>query len=124
MKPTVPILHYLRPYRLRLAVGVLLLLATNAMDKAIPWLLQGAIDALEKGRLEQVKDYALGVVGLAAGLWIVRTRSRVQVFNVGRDVEFDLRNELLRAIHGLGPRFFQREQVFPRFFLGFCASKT
>ncbi|HJK99991.1 MAG TPA: ABC transporter ATP-binding protein [Polyangiaceae bacterium LLY-WYZ-15_(1-7)] len=108
MKPTVPILHYLRPYRLRLAVGVLLLLATNAMDKAIPWLLQGAIDALEKGRLEQVKDYALGVVGLAAGLWIVRTRSRVQVFNVGRDVEFDLRNELLRAIHGLGPRFFQR----------------
>ena len=29
------------------------------------------------------------------------------IFNVGRDVEFDLRNELLRRIHLLGPAFFR-----------------
>lgn len=103
-----PLRAYLRPYRRRLAWGVLLLLLTNGLDKTIPWLLQGAVDGLQQGELALVKRYALGVVGLAAVLWVVRTQSRVQIFNVGRDVEYDLRNELVRSVHRLGPRFFRR----------------
>ncbi len=103
-----PLRAYLRPYRGRLAWGVLLLLLTNGLDKAIPWLLQRAVDGLQQGELGLVRRCALGVVGLAAVMWIVRTQSRIQIFNVGRDVEYDLRNELVRSVHRLGPRFFQR----------------
>lgn len=105
---SVPIRAYVRPYYGRLAWGVLLLLGTNALDKSIPWLLQGAVDALDQSKMEVVKTYALGVVALAAVLWIVRTASRIQMFNVGRDVEYDLRNEMIRQVHRLGPRFFHR----------------
>lgn len=98
----------MRPYYGRLAWGVVLLLGTNALDKSIPWLLQGAVDALERSDVDLVKSYALGVVALAAVLWIVRTASRIQVFNVGRDVEYDLRNEMIQQVHRLGPRFFHR----------------
>jgi ATP-binding cassette subfamily B protein len=96
-----------RPYAGRVAVGVFFLLATNGAEKAIPWLLQHALDALQAGQLEAVRDFALGVLGLAAVMWLVRTLSRVWIFNVGRDVEYDLRNRVLERIHLLGPSFFR-----------------
>ena len=102
-----PLRDYLRPYARPLAAGVGLLLLTNAFDKAIPWVLQSAVDALVAGDFRQVRSDALVVVGLAAVLWIFRTRSRVRIFNVGRDVEFDLRNEVMAQIHRLGPIFFR-----------------
>ena len=77
----------LRPYRSRFALGTLLLLLTNATDKAIPWLLAGAVDALRESELGDVRDYAFMVVGLAAIMWVVRSSSRIVVFNIGRDVE-------------------------------------
>lgn len=97
----------MRPYAGRVAVGVFFLLATNGAEKAIPWLLQHALDALQAGQLEAVRDFALGVLGLAAVMWLVRTLSRVWIFNVGRDVEYDLRNRVLERIHLLGPSFFR-----------------
>ncbi len=97
-----------RPHGTRLALGALLLLLTNALDKAIPWLLRGAVDGLAAGDFDVVRHHAFGVIGLAAGLWIVRTRSRIVVFNVGRDVEHELRGRLLGQIHRLGAAFFRR----------------
>ncbi len=55
-----------------------------------------------------VSDLAFGVVALAAVTWLVRTLSRVWIFTVGRDIEYDLRNELLERVHVLGPSFFRR----------------
>lgn len=99
---------YLRPYRRTLVLGVLLLLATNACDKAIPWLLQHAIDALRDGDATVVRNFALVVIAIAAVMWGFRTFSRILIFNVGRDIEYDLRNELLGRVHELGPSFFRR----------------
>jgi len=59
------ILSYLRPHRRALGLGVLLLLATNALDKAIPWLLAYAVDALREGRLAAVGEYAIWVIAIA-----------------------------------------------------------
>ncbi len=98
----------MRPYAGRLAVGILFLIATNAAEKAIPWLLAHALDSLTHAALDAVRDFAFGVVALAAVSWLVRTLSRVWIFNVGRDVEYDLRNEVLERIHLLGPSFFRR----------------
>lgn len=102
------IFSYLTPYRGRLLGGVGLLLLTNGLDKAIPWLLQHAIDALKDGVLEAVRNFALVVLAIAAVMWAVRTLSRIVLFNVGRDVEYVLRNEILQRLHLLGPSFFQR----------------
>lgn len=102
------LLQYIAPYRGRLAAGVGLLLLTNVLDKSIPWLLQHAVDALVDLDLEAVRDWALVVIALAAGMWLVRTASRVVVFNIGRDVEYDLRMELLERLHALGSSFFRR----------------
>lgn len=99
---------YLRPYWRSLAVGGVFLVLTNVVDKSIPWILQRAIDALVAHELGAVRDYAVVVLGLAAVMWVVRIQSRVHVFNVGRDVEFDLRNEIIDKVHQLGPSFFRR----------------
>ena len=99
---------YLRPYWRPLAIGGGFLLLTNVVDKSIPWLLQHAIDALMVHDLQAVRNYALVVLASAALMWFVRIQSRVYVFNVGRDVEFDLRNEIIEKVHQLGPSFFRR----------------
>ncbi len=99
---------YLRPHGRRLWQGAGLLIVTNAFDKAIPWLLKDAVDALVAGTLGSVARTAAWVAFLAAAMGFVRTASRTRVFNVGRDVEFELRNELLEHLHRLGPSFFQR----------------
>ena len=97
-----------RPYTRRLAWGALLLLLTQAAEKAAPWLVRIGLDALHERDGIMVRNMALGVIGLSALAWFVRTRSRMQVFNVGRDVEFDLRNQVLSRVHLLGPSFFKR----------------
>ena len=99
--------RYLRPYKAQIAVGIALLLVTNALDKAVPLLLRDGIDAFHGGEWELAKKMALVVLGVAALMWMVRTSSRVLIFNAGRDVEFDLRNQFLAHIHKLGPRFFR-----------------
>jgi len=88
--------------------GVGLLLATNAADKAIPWFLAHAIDALRHRQGEAVMHAALVVLALAAIMWFVRTLSRIVLLNVGRDVEYDLRKELLAKVHSLGSSFTQQ----------------
>ncbi|QQR89019.1 MAG: ABC transporter ATP-binding protein [Myxococcales bacterium] len=97
----------LRPYRATLAGGAVLLLATNALEKSVPWLLRYAIDAFRVGSFAKVKSYALGVVICAILMGVVRVLSRVRLFNVGRDIEWDLRNRFLIHLHQLGSTFFR-----------------
>ncbi|MFW6066733.1 MAG: ABC transporter ATP-binding protein [Myxococcota bacterium] len=98
----------MKPHRRQLVLGALLLLVTNGFDKLIPWLLRYAIDSLTAGDYALVWWFALGVLGCAAVMWAIRTASRITVFNIGRDVEYELRNDLLSHIHRLGPSFFRR----------------
>lgn len=100
--------QYVQPYRARLVQGFLLLLLTNGLDKTIPVFLKNAVDALVGGQLATVVHSALIVGALALGMGVFRTISRTRVFNVGRDVEYQLRADLLRHLHRLGPSFFQR----------------
>ena len=94
-------------HRRALVVGVVLLFVTNVLDKTVPWILMKAVDALRARQFAQIRDLALGALVLAATIWLVRTYSRIRVFNIGRDVEFDLRNAVLAQVHRLGPAFFR-----------------
>jgi ATP-binding cassette subfamily B multidrug efflux pump len=100
--------EYMRPYFGKLAQAFMLLLVTNALDKTIPVFLKHAIDALVGGQLAAVAKSALLIAVLALGMGLVRTVSRTRVFNVGRDVEYQLRADLLEHLHRLGPSFFRR----------------
>ena len=97
-----------RPYAGRLAWGAFLLLLTQGAEKAAPWLFRIGLNALQARQGETVRNAALGVIALSALAWFVRTQSRMRVFNVGRDVEYDLRNQVLARVHLLGPSFFKR----------------
>lgn len=98
----------MKPYRARLALGALYLVLSQAAEKAVPWLFQHGIDGLLAGEFATARNVAFLIMGLAAAAWTVRTVSRTQVFNVGRDVEYDLRNELLAKLHQLGPAYAAR----------------
>ena len=101
------LLDYVRPYWVRLLQGMGLLLLTQSFDQMIPVLLGRAIDALTDGRMDVLEGLILGVIGCSVAMGIVRTVSRTRIFNVARDVEFDLRNNLLAHLQRLGPSFFR-----------------
>ncbi len=90
-----------------MARGVGWLVLTQASEKAIPWLFRDGVDALLAGAFGSVAHTALWIIALALASSVVRTASRVELFDVGRDVEFDLRNALLAKLHRLGPSFYR-----------------
>jgi len=107
-EPTTGLMAYIRPYRWRLVQGFGLLLVTQCLDQAIPLLLGRSVDALQGGDLDRLTQLVVLVIACAVGMATVRTFSRVRVFYVARDIEFDLRNDLLAHLHRLGPTFFRR----------------
>jgi ATP-binding cassette subfamily B protein len=101
----------LRPELGRLAGGAFALVLTNAFALSIPWLLKSAIDALRRdgaaARGPVVRDAIL--IGVFAILQAaIRTTSRVQIFNAGRNVEYGLRRDLFRHLLRLDGAFFRR----------------
>ena len=108
-----------RPEASLLVAGATLLLATNALAMTIPWLLKGAIDALRAMQLHGVGGGSGGVARVIArtAAWIagaaiaqalVRTFSRILIFNAGRNVEYQLREDLFWHLCRMDPGFFRR----------------
>ncbi len=76
----------------------------------VPYLLKRSVDAVSAGRsLGEVGTYASLIIAVALVQGVVRTLSRVLVFNAGRDVEFDLRNDLFAHLLKL-PQAYYLEQ--------------
>ncbi|MBI3786535.1 MAG: ABC transporter ATP-binding protein [Deltaproteobacteria bacterium] len=106
------LLTYLVRYRGRYAIGCFCLLATATLAMAVPYLLKRAIDEVAHGGgLRGVSFYAGLIVGIALIQGVVRTFSRALIFNVGRDVEYDLRNDLFRHLECLPLAFYQQQQT-------------
>ncbi len=106
------LLGYLRRYRLRYAAGGVCLLLTASLAMAVPFLLKRAIDAIQHGDpLDRVTWTALLIAGLALVQGGVRTLSRALIFNVGRDVEYDLRNDLFGHLLKLPVAYYQTRQT-------------
>jgi ATP-binding cassette subfamily B protein len=103
--PGASLFSYIRPHWRVLTIGTLLLLVTNGMEKAIPWALKLGVDALSSDDFATVRNCSLAVIALALFMFATRSASRVFMFNVGRDIEFALRNELLVRLHTLGASF-------------------
>ena len=104
--------YYLWRYRLWYLAGALCLLVTATLVMWIPWWIREAVRIIERGgSLGDVTYYAvlIGVAAVAQGL--VRTYSRAMIFNAGRNVEYDLRNDLFAHLEKLPLSFYQSQRT-------------
>ena len=82
------------------------------MAMAIPYLLKRAVDAIQSGEpYSTVVIFAAAIAAIAIGQGAVRTLSRALIFNVGRDVEHDLRNDLFNHLERLPVAYYQNQQT-------------
>jgi len=103
---------YLRRYRGRYAAGGACLFVTASLAMAVPYLLKHAIDAIQRGEsFGVVGQLAAAIVGLALVQGVARTFSRALIFNVGRDVEYELRSDLFAHLQRLPLSFYQAQQT-------------
>ncbi len=98
---------YRRPHWRQAALGIVALFGVNALGVSIPLLIRNGLDNLQQDfDLSQVIYYALLIVGLASLMWVMRMTSRVILFGVGRQVEFDLKQRIFRHLLTLEPAYF------------------
>jgi ATP-binding cassette subfamily B protein len=104
--------RYLARYRLRLAWGIASLVATTTLVMSIPWLQKSTVDAIaHDAGMRRVGTLVATIIGIALVQSVVRTFSRYVIFNVGRDVEYDLRNDLFAHLERLPLAFYQERQT-------------
>src|SRR5262245_30655548 len=104
--------RYLGRYRLRLAWGITCLVATTTLVMSIPGLQKRAVDGIaHDAGMRRVGGLIAAIIGIAVVQAAVRTFSRYIIFNVGRDVEYDLRNDLFAHLERLPLGFYQERQT-------------
>ena len=104
--------QYLRRYWRRYLVGGVCLLGTATLVMMIPWWTRAVVRIIEQGgSLSDVRFYALLIIAAAVLQGIVRTYSRALIFNAGRDVEYDLRNDLFAHLEKLPLGFYQANRT-------------
>lgn len=99
-------------YRGRYALGLACLLATGTLAMAVPYLLKRAVDTIAAGgAAATVGGFAATIIAIALTQSLVRTCSRFLIFNVGRDIEYDLRNDLFAHLERLPLSYYQTQQT-------------
>lgn len=103
---------YLRPHRKDVFLGLLALFAVNAVSVSIPLIIGYIVDELTVtfsfGRLLR---YVVLVFVLASIAWFIRMASRILIFGVGRQVEFDLKQRIFEHLLTLEPAYFARNTI-------------
>lgn len=98
---------YLRPHWRTCTVGILALLIVNALGVYIPLLIRNIIDTLQVTfSFGQIIQYVILIVVLSSIMWVIRMISRVALFGVGRQVEFDLKQKIFEHLLKLEPSYF------------------
>ncbi len=106
------LLHYLRPYRGYVAMGIVLSIAVSGLEAVRPWFTKHAVDVNISSHDE--KGLLLTTV---AFLGVLVVRGVIQYANayltqwIGQKTIFDLRMELYEHIQRLGLKFFDRNPI-------------
>ncbi len=107
---------YIKHYKLRYLAGGACLFTTATLVMTIPALTRRAVDAIRldssaADNLGQVGTYALIIIAVAVTQTLVRTASRTILFNTGRDIEYDLRNDLFLHLETLPQAYYQNQRT-------------
>ncbi len=98
---------YLRPHWRQVGLGILALSLVNGLVVYIPLLIRDIVDKLGEGfTLHQLSKYGLFILLLASLMWVIRMLSRIFIFGVGRQVEFDLKQNIFQHLLTLEPSYF------------------
>ncbi|PSB12954.1 hypothetical protein C7B76_21565 [filamentous cyanobacterium CCP2] len=98
---------YMRPHWRKVLMGILSLFVVNALGVYIPLLIRDALDELQATfSFDRVIFYSVWIIGLASAMWLVRMSSRIALFGVGRQVEFDLKQKIFSHLLTLEPSYF------------------
>jgi ATP-binding cassette subfamily B protein len=101
------LLPYYRPYRTRLASGLILVVLSSGLAGVIPWLLRAAIDGMRAGMpRERILLIAGAMIATALVGGAARYGMRELLNGVSRWIEYDLRNVLFRHLESLDAAFF------------------
>jgi ATP-binding cassette subfamily B protein len=78
----------------------------------VPWLFKRAVDAITAGAGMRAVAWPLALAAVIAAVQaVVRTFSRFVIFNVGRDIEYDLRNDLFAHLERQPLAFYHQRQT-------------
>ena len=103
---------YLWRYWRRYLLGALCLFGTATLVMWIPWWIRAAVRIIEHGGpIGDVTFYALIIIAAAAAQGIIRTFSRSLIFNAGRDIEYNLRNDLFAHLQKLPISYYQSQRT-------------
>ncbi|HTY12228.1 MAG TPA: ABC transporter ATP-binding protein [Bacteroidota bacterium] len=106
------LLHYLRPYKWYVALGIVLSMVVSALEAVRPYFTKIAVDVNIKNHDEQ----GLLVTALEF-LTVLMLRGVTQYFNsyltqwIGQRTIFDLRMELFRHLQNLSLKFYDRNPI-------------
>lgn len=103
---------YLRPHWKNASLGVLALFIVNVLGIYIPLIIRSSIDDLQTAfSLSRVMNYVITIGILATVMWGIRMTSRILLFGVGRQVEFDLKQRIFQHLLTLEPEYFAQNTV-------------
>lgn len=98
---------YLRPHWRDTALGIFALLTVNGLGVYIPLLIRSAVDKLAAAfSFSQLLYYVVPIVSLTSAMWLIRMASRIWIFGVGRQVEFELKQKIFEHLLKLEPSYF------------------
>jgi ATP-binding cassette subfamily B protein len=98
---------YLRPHWRETALGIVALLSVNGLGVYIPLLIRSGVDTLSTTfSLDQVLRYVIIIIALSSAMLLMRMASRIWIFGVGRQVEFELKQRIFQHLLKLEPAYF------------------
>ncbi|MGH9543301.1 MAG: ABC transporter ATP-binding protein [Terriglobales bacterium] len=99
---------YLRRYRRQYVLGFLVLVVNVAVYTSIPYILKLAIDGLSRGFARgQLAEFSLLLIAAVLLRGLLQYWQRSILITTSRDIEYDLRNDLLWHLEKLSMSFFQ-----------------
>ncbi len=104
--------EYLWQYWWSYLLGGLSLVGTTSLLMLVPWWIRAAIEAIEQGDPQsELGRYVLWIVLAAVGGGLLRGVSRSIIFNAGRNVEYDLRNDFFAHLEKLHLGYYQSQRT-------------
>ena len=101
---------FVRPYRVRLAVGVAAFGFARLFEGLVPFFLAQGIDRISSGSGD-VGGPALGIAVAVLARYLVVTQARYAVRSTGQLVAFDLRRRLYEGLQQQGVQFFAKHSI-------------
>ncbi|NET59766.1 MAG: ABC transporter ATP-binding protein [Symploca sp. SIO2E6] len=106
------LLGYLRPYWQQTLLGILAIFTVNGMGVYIRLLIGDTIDELLiTFSFEQVWRFVLIILLFTSLMWVIRMASRILLFGIGRQVEFDLKQKIFEHLLILESSYFAKNTV-------------